>query len=680
MAKIAYGPEIGILPLQSHEFAGEITRRHVLQGIRMKADRKPGDGEESLPERTFEGDTKADIISGCYWRQRSKEDRKTGSWRFGAWPALTEGKGEDDEVSLEGFSVFGIGPGGAANEVRPVFDSSWAIDDRYKREEFFWHPDYGKLPGGWPVLIVDGQKESEQEMLAFPCGNMLVAHWRGVRPNEYSTNVYDINKAGKLDKLRQAPIDTAWRVMTPVTSGSALPPLPHLLALNCTSNPDDLGFGACYGRTVTGLETPGGEPPTTGPSTGPAESGSVDIVEGGGSVDPEPDPLGGKKLVLSPPVLAYLSMEKGGFLHFGYGKVDKFQHGFNDEGVPVRPARIWTGAIRSKDPVRQGPQRFESRAWLPGDETDYIMAVPHGWSGSDWAWHSYSYLFPPQTPPPGVPIPGGQARGTGSHLEVCFPSMYFVPQETWRPTLSGARYSATLTDYQRGEISKAPAVAAMESFGHLQSEGNWVVSSEYGTDRLSSRCGAGGVVFTPPELGIAGVRCNAEGFDQVTASETWVGLAQAKFFIARCVDTSLGKPVNGWGHEVDSDKNYIVSQIDASGTEVPRLTIEAAGGIRYGTGRKPNGVTGQTGPYNITAEDDYVGITTAGGNQQVNLPQAQGSGCEFSIANESNVGNFVALTPNGGDGIDGVGGALNIPNLQVFKVRDIAAGNWKLIT
>lgn len=380
----------GYLPLQHPTFEADgltIRTRHMRHAVRIvgRLDGPNELGHYIIGELDGGQGTHGDIVGGMIWDNerteitggdRTASLRELPAWSF-AWPAII--------VSNKKKVL----------KARPIFDDKLEADDRFVPLVVHSSSD---LAVGRHGVVLDAIKEDEQILLFLADGDdPLVAHWRGLDPNDLSTLVSDIDDEGKIDENRKAPLDTAWRVSKPLSAreGGAggrgakkfgpretgplnrfmgggkgfveiqpsvpldpkkrpgseggergeVPTLPdQVLAWNITSSPSEQGYGMMVGRSLdAGLpEAPGMEPAITTSSTSGSVGDQYGKVTSGGSIG---DDYGGASITSGPLSLAYAGVERGGYAYVGAGLADKHNHGVNADGEPVGPGHLQVNSL-----------------------------------------------------------------------------------------------------------------------------------------------------------------------------------------------------------------------------------------------------------------------------------------------------------------------------------------------
>ncbi|RME87035.1 MAG: hypothetical protein D6785_02500, partial [Planctomycetota bacterium] len=336
MTKIADLVSLGYLGMRDETPNQLLDARTSVFGVRINDIKKS--------DMTYDLEDFGDLQFAHFYKTKSQQKRRIGSWSL-ATPSLWIDK-----------------------KTLPIFDKDFTKDERYEEAETSSYLGLS-FPKETPGITLAVSKEEKEEKIFFPSFGGLIAHHRGQDPPKYSSQVFDIDGAGKIDKDRKAGLHTAFWVQK-------LAPNLGALALNFTKSRGDF--------TGWGLYKAAGFSQTT--------------IDRNASGD----------------LMAFGSWEQGGPWHPGaYG--DKHERMKTPDG-PVNSGHIWTSALFFMDPVRDGPLDFEAASHPKSKEGIYPYQVHLRWDGGlqKWRWHvklPFFFLEPPDgpIPPPRRPPypPGG---------------------------------------------------------------------------------------------------------------------------------------------------------------------------------------------------------------------------------------------------------------------------------
>lgn len=424
----------GYIPLQDHGSKTEgttIRTRNMRHAVRL-VDRLNDEGILGMGHYAvgvFESGRQqyGDIIGGLIWenelvevsgRSRSASLRETAAWAF-AWPAtITEARR------------------GRKPKARPVHSEDFEQDDRFVPMEVVSPVPVGK---GRKGIVLDSVREDKQEQLFFPVDSLLIAHWRGLDPNDLSSLVFDIDAEGEPDKERLAPLDSAWRVSKLVVprgdrsstagtrdkDGRLIAPVTteQGLAWNLDASPGVKNYGLCVGRSVDARGAARVEITTSGPPAGTRGSFG-DTFE----VSDPPDKYDGVALDVGGLVLGHMGTLRGGPLYCGAGREDKHYHGDNPDGEPICAGHIGINTCFFATPEFDAPLEWRLEAYpdasiLPQTvevHLSYHAAAEHPWIAGPgdirsapglWRWYSYSIVDEPDDGGGGDDSGGGNRSG-----------------------------------------------------------------------------------------------------------------------------------------------------------------------------------------------------------------------------------------------------------------------------
>jgi len=377
MTFIADHYKLGYLPFRDHTPSIELGDRRVLFGIQLK----DIDTVRVKPVVEKLGD-----VQFGHFLDFDKNKRKFGSWSW-CTPSIIE-----------------------KQEVRPVFDMNFGIDDRYTSTKVGTF-DQKKYAFGVPGIRLAGSDEHNQEDLFLPCFSELVSNHRGKSANDFSTFVYDVNQNDQLDSMQKAGIHSSM-IVEDLPRQSKIPFLAkRAISWNQIRSNDLSGLGLFSGY-------------------------------GDGTPKPNLANIGGQRVVtvvrnakpISKKTLGLASSYANGFMHPGHEKEDKHIIGQNEEGVFMNAGHIDYNAYFYANALADGPLDLNANEFFPQrtQEGTEIYRVhcsfdpfePHrflsGTRKGKWKWYvkiPFFILDPPDTPttdtppdwppdwPPPFPVP-----------------------------------------------------------------------------------------------------------------------------------------------------------------------------------------------------------------------------------------------------------------------------------
>ena len=244
------------------------------------------------------------------------------------------------------------------------------------------------IPGGFPALIVRGSETEQQDPIAFPTGNMLIAAWRNQpKAAKFSSLVFDV-RGGNISEEFHAPLHSIMKPMA-LEYGYAPPDtiLPgqkpptfdvvRSLALNFAAHPDD---GTGHGL-VTSI-----------PDLG---DGNVyySLANEGNEVP------------------AYLSWTRGGPLHPGsrHDRHEFTERSLDAGGAAARPLHLWIDALWYKSEQKDGTLDYTDALKPRVTSGTVPLDVHFGWDPyhDRFGWWVNQFVLPPTTPhgPPTTTTP-----------------------------------------------------------------------------------------------------------------------------------------------------------------------------------------------------------------------------------------------------------------------------------
>ena len=205
----------GLLGLDSTAIDKQSRGVYLTSGAELTAEKEPG-YEDHKPQKLVEPG------NALFWKHTGIAPRGAwGSWSFGL-PARHLG----------------------GNIFQPLADHA-TTDDDFTRQPVFVLGSQ-KVPVGADAVVFSTAGHGTHEKVAIVSGvaGPLVAHWRGNKPPEFSTDVHDI--AGDvLDSVRKAGLDTVFEVRkwaAPCSGASAASAPEYTVALNGRASPHGKGF------------------------------------------------------------------------------------------------------------------------------------------------------------------------------------------------------------------------------------------------------------------------------------------------------------------------------------------------------------------------------------------------------------------------------------------------------
>lgn len=456
--------DLGILPLQNHEFAIEeldTDKRHILKAVRLKS------RDTQIHKLGHDRDVReggGDLTGGYLWLPESEgagtgaERRFESGWRF-AWPAKAWTKNTMNRINrTEGDPV--PTPTGPYTHAFPIFDKNYNHDFRFAREFPFFPQGkcYPRIAGNAIGILLDSARETEQEPLWMHADPRLIApHNDG--DGAIGSRVADLNKDDEIDPDRCARLQSLTRVVY-------LPP--------------GTGAGACanfHGENTLSLNI--------------TEGGRKD-VHGGLWTD---WPIG-TSIQGTPRAHGFFSWLQGGPLVAGNIN-DRHNRGMDGDGYAINSGHLHLETALWKSNLEDGPNEYDGvfdtprlPNKVPESIAPFATAVMYEFRPSlpdttnpcgknppkgKYAWRAASYIYTPSNdgrvpgpnpqpdpnddpggggfppPPGGLPLPPDEGFGGGGLPGGPLPGLPFAPPvpPVDVDDVSGSRPSA-------GEFTTAP--------------------------------------------------------------------------------------------------------------------------------------------------------------------------------------------------------------------------------
>lgn len=400
-----------------------------------------------------------DVFGGQLWIQATPGSRQIPMWSY-ATPVVTTAPTRDTSG--------GTGRAFARASLLPVGDADFSADDRFRSIDAAVSPASGRLPTGWPGVMLSAIREKEQTEVFLPAGTPLIAVDHAGDP-ALSSLVSDVTPSGEIDPTRRARLHSLCRV---VRVGANCPGLPEEPGLAWQLKPglqDGLGGGglvidwaAAAGAAVEVEPATQGDGeaqtparPQTGAVTNLGDFEAPEAREGqvGGVVQLGPtrtrDGEDSNARMNVPPsadtsalIVALASSKFGGPFEVGEAD-DQHRVGTTQDGEPMHSLHLATSALWLMPEVGDGPLDFETIPYSQPDSWPLSSKVHLRWDGSvghdwtcdsrrqgRWRWEAEVPYYvpeddepepppfpprqpPPFPPPPPPPPPGGGGGGDG---------------------------------------------------------------------------------------------------------------------------------------------------------------------------------------------------------------------------------------------------------------------------